>query len=66
MIDEKEILKELDRMIEAQNRRIEYAEQTSNETVVYLESKKVAAYMEVRDMIKEEIKNEINNEESQK
>lgn len=53
MIDEKEILKELDGMIEAQNRNVEYAEQNSNETVVHLESRELAAYMAVRDMIKE-------------
>lgn len=53
MIDEKEILKELDRMIKIQQQSIKRAEQESNEAVVYLESKELAAYMRVRNMIKE-------------
>lgn len=59
MIDEKVILKELNGMIEAQKRNVEYAEQNSNETIVYLESRELAAYMAVRDMIKEKSAKEI-------
>lgn len=53
MIDEKIILRELDHMIEAQQRSVDRAEQESNKATVYLESKELAAYMRVRDMINE-------------
>lgn len=54
MIDEKIILQELDGMIKIQQKSVEQAEQeSSNEAVVYLESKELAAYMRVRNMIKE-------------
>lgn len=53
MIDEKIILQELDGMIKMQQKSVERAEQESNEAVVYLESKELAAYMRVRNMIKE-------------
>ena len=46
MIDEKIILQELDGMIKIQQKSVEQAEQeSSNEAVVYLESKELAAYM---------------------
>ena len=54
MIDEKIILQELDGMIKIQQKSVEQADQeSSNEAVVYLESKELAAYMRVRNMIKE-------------
>lgn len=47
-----EILKELDHMIDAQQRSVDRVEQESNnEAVVYLESRELAAYMRVKDMI---------------
>ena len=56
MIDEKIILQELDGMIKIQQKSVEQAEQeSSNEAVVYLESKELAAYMRVRNMIKENL-----------
>lgn len=54
MIDEKIILQELDGMIKIQQKSVEQAEQeSSNEVVVYLESRELAAYMKVRNLIKE-------------
>lgn len=59
MIDEKIILQELDGMIKIQQKSVEQAEQeSSNEAVVYLESKELAAYMRVRNMIKEKCTSE--------
>ena len=58
MIDEKIILQELDEMIKMQQKSVEQAEQESNEAVVYLESKELAAYMRVRNMIKEKCTSE--------
>ena len=45
MIDEKILLQELDEMIKIQQKSVERAEQGSNEVVVYLESRELAAYM---------------------
>lgn len=53
MIDEKILLQELDEMIKIQQKSVERAEQGSNEAVVYLESRELAAYMKVRNLIKE-------------
>lgn len=53
MIDEKILLQELDEMIKIQQKSVERAEQGSNEVVVYLESRELAAYMKVRNLIKE-------------
>lgn len=53
MIDEKILLQELDEMIKIQQKSVEQAEQGSNEAVVYLESRELAAYMKVRNLIKE-------------
>lgn len=53
MIDEKILLQELDEMIKIQQKSVERAEQESNEAVVYLESKELAAYMRIRNIIKE-------------
>lgn len=53
MIDEKILLQELDEMIKIQQKSVERAEQGSNEAVVYLESRELAAYMKVRNPIKE-------------
>ena len=53
MIDEKILLQELDEMITIQQKSVERAEQGSNEAVVYLESRELAAYMKVRNLIKE-------------
>lgn len=58
MIDEKILLQELDEMIKIQQKSVERAEQGSNEAVVYLESKELAAYMRVRNMIKEKCTSE--------
>lgn len=59
MIDEKIILQELDGMIKIQQKSVEQAEQeSSNEAVVYLESKELATYMRVRNMIKEKCTSE--------
>lgn len=46
------ILKELDRMIEIQQRSADRAEQMSNDVATYLEYKELAAYLKVQDMIK--------------
>lgn len=65
MIDEKIILQELDGMIKIQQKSVEQAEQeSSNEAVVYLESKELAAYMRVRNMIKEKCTSEAATPES--
>ena len=53
MIDEKILLRELDEMIKIQQKSVERAEQGSNEAAVYLESRELAAYMKVRNLIKE-------------
>lgn len=53
MIDEKILLQELDEMIKIQQKSVVRAEQGSNEAVVYLESRELAAYMKVRNLIKE-------------
>lgn len=53
MIDEKILLQELDEMIKIQQKSVERAEHGSNEAVVYLESRELAAYMKVRNLIKE-------------
>lgn len=53
MIDEKIILQELDHMIAAQQIAVDRAEQESNKATVYLESRELAAYMRVRDMVNE-------------
>lgn len=53
MIDEKILLQELDEMIKIQQKSVERAEQGSNEAVVYLEPRELAAYMKVRNLIKE-------------
>lgn len=53
MIDEKILLQELDEMIKIQQKSVERAEQGSNEAVVYLESRELAACMKVRNLIKE-------------
>lgn len=58
MIDEKILLQELDEMIKIQQKSVERAEQGSNEAVVYLESRELAAYMRVRNMIKEKCTSE--------
>lgn len=58
MIDEKILLQELDEMIKIQQKSVERAEQGSNEAVVYLESRELAAYMKVRNMIKEKCTSE--------
>ena len=64
MIDEKIILQELDGMIKIQQKSVEQAEQeSSNEAVVYLESKELAAYMRVRNMIKEKCTSEATTPE---
>lgn len=57
MIDEKILLQELDEMIKIQQKSVERAEQGSNEAVVYLESRELAAYMKVRNLIKEKSAN---------
>lgn len=66
----KVILKELDEMIKIQERYVESAEQGANEAVVSLETRELAAYMKVKKMINEKMKeedvNEINDEKSQK
>lgn len=59
MIDEKILLQELDEMIKIQQKSVERAEQGSNEAVVYLESRELAAYMKVRNPIKEKSAKEV-------
>lgn len=55
------ILENLDEMIESQKRATEKALETANEKEVYLETERLLAYMDVREMIK----NAPNNEEPQ-
>lgn len=57
-----EVLKELDEMIKLQERYVESAEQGANEAVVSLESRELAAFVKVRNMIKKKCPGSGNSE----